>query len=90
MNILLGPLTVALIVAVVLTPIVRNWMIARGWVEKPTEKQKKSGNATALYPIPRGCGVAIYIAMVTAVLIFAGGQGKIIGIMIAGLLMLLV
>jgi UDP-GlcNAc:undecaprenyl-phosphate GlcNAc-1-phosphate transferase len=65
-------------------------MIARGWVEKPTEKQKKSGNATALYPIPRGGGVAIYIAMVTAVLIFAGGQGKISGIMIAGLLMLLV
>jgi UDP-GlcNAc:undecaprenyl-phosphate GlcNAc-1-phosphate transferase len=34
-----------------------------GWVEDPRLKNRKTGNATALYPVPRGGGIPIFVSL---------------------------
>ncbi|MBU3935450.1 undecaprenyl/decaprenyl-phosphate alpha-N-acetylglucosaminyl 1-phosphate transferase [Patescibacteria group bacterium] len=58
------------LISYLLTPKVRNFFISQGFVEDPLVKNKKTGNATALKPVPRGGGLPIFLAILVTSLIF--------------------
>lgn len=78
------------LISFLLTPLVRNFFIHKKWVENPTEKNKKSNNATALTSVPRGGGIPIFISILIVSLFFLPIDKHLIGILLAGLLTLVV
>ncbi|MFA5532394.1 MAG: MraY family glycosyltransferase [Candidatus Shapirobacteria bacterium] len=78
------------LISFLLTPLVRNFFIHKKWVENPTEKNKKSNNATALTSVPRGGGIPIFISVLIVSLFFLPIDKHLIGILLAGLLTLVV
>jgi len=81
---------ISAVISGILTPIVRNFFINKKWVENPIEKNKKSHNATALTPVPRGGGIPILISILVVCLIFLPFDKHLLGILIAALLNLIV
>jgi len=73
-----------------ITPLVRNFFTKKNWIENPKEKQKKTGNATALSAVTRGGGVPIFIAVLITSLIFLPLDKHLIGILLASLVALIV
>jgi len=74
----------------VITPLTRNFLVKRNLVEDPALKQQKTHNATALYPIPRGGGLPIFIAIITSLLFFIPIDKHLLGIIFASFITLLV
>ncbi len=72
------------------TPFVRNFFIKKKWIEDPKEKQKKTGNATAVSTVPRGGGLPIFIAVFITSIIFLPLDKHLIGILLASLVTLVV
>lgn len=72
------------------TPLIRNFFISKGWVEDPTVKNKKTHNATAISPVPRGGGIPVYIAIVITCLVFLPLDKHLVGIIIASLFSLII
>src|SRR5437868_4592635 len=56
--------TLALLVTLGLTPLVRRWAIARGIVDHPDNQRRIHG-----HPIPRLGGVAIYLSFIGVLLV---------------------
>ncbi|HPD44636.1 MAG TPA: MraY family glycosyltransferase [Candidatus Woesebacteria bacterium] len=83
-------LIVASLISLMTTPLVRNFFIKRNWVEYPWEKQKKTKNATALAPVPRGGGIPVYLAVVLTIILFLPLDKHLLGIIIACTINLLV
>lgn len=83
-------ITISALISFLLTPIIRNFFIAHSWVEDPNDKQKKTHNATAVSPVPRGGGLSIYIAILFTSLIFLPPDKYLISILLASLLTLIV
>lgn len=73
-----------------LTPFVRNFFIKKNWIENPEEKQKKTHNATAVFSVPRGGGIPIFIAVLITSIIFLPFDKHLIGILLASLITLIV
>jgi UDP-GlcNAc:undecaprenyl-phosphate GlcNAc-1-phosphate transferase len=73
-----------------LTPLTISFFKSRGWLENPSEKQKKSGNATALAVLPRGGGFPIFIGILITSLLFLPLDKHLLGILISGFVALLV
>lgn len=67
-NLIFSPFLTAAIISFLATPLVifiyRRW----GWVEDPKKKRQKKDTHT--YPIPRGGGIPIYLAVLVASFIF--------------------
>lgn len=78
------------IISVSLTPLVRNIFIRQGWVEDPIKKNKKSHNATATTPVPRGGGIPIFISILIVSLIFLPLDKHLLGILLAALFSLII
>lgn len=83
-------LGISFFIALILTPLVRNFFVARGLIEYPEEKQKKTKNATALKPVPRGGGIPIFFGVAAATLILLPLDKHLVGILIASLVVLLI
>lgn len=83
-------LTLSFLLAFLFTPIVRNYFIKKKLVEDPVEKQKKTGNATALSTVPRGGGIPIFVAFILTIILLLPLDKHIIGIIIACTLTLIV
>ena len=81
---------ISAIVSAILTPLVRNFFINRGWIEDPVQKNKKSHNATAISSVPRGGGIPIFISILIVSLIFLPFDKHLLGILIAALLNLII
>lgn len=81
---------VSFLISLLLTPLVRNFFISKSWVEDPAEKQKKTKNATALKPVPRGGGLPIYLSILLTSLIFLPLDKHLLGILLAALLTLVI
>jgi len=78
------------IIALCLTPLVRNFFIKKNWVEDPAKKDLKTHNATAISTVPRGGGLPIFIAIfITSVLLLPLDQ-HLIAILLAALVALIV
>lgn len=81
---------ISALISYFLTPFVRNFFISRHWVEDPLQKQKKTHNATALYAVPRGGGLPIFISILVTAIIFLPFDKHLFGILFAALVTLLV
>lgn len=78
------------LISFIVTPLVRQFFISRSWVEDPVSKQQKTHNATALLPVPRGGGIAVFLAVLITVLIFLPLDKHLLGIILAALLTLVI
>jgi len=78
------------VISYLITPLTRNFLVSRNLVEDPIKKQQKTHNATALYPIPRGGGIPIFISILITSLIFLPLDKHLIGILLAALITLIV
>lgn len=81
---------IAFVISFILTPVVRNFFISRGWIEDPVVKDKKTHNATAISAVPRGGGIPIFIAVTITSLLLLPLDKHLIGILIAALVSLIV
>ena len=71
------------LISLFLSPITKNYFIKRGWIEDPQQKQRKTQNATALRPVPRGGGIPVYISVLVTSLIFLPLDKHLFGILLA-------
>jgi UDP-N-acetylmuramyl pentapeptide phosphotransferase/UDP-N-acetylglucosamine-1-phosphate transferase len=83
-------IAISALISLVLTPITRNFFVNRGWVENPHEKNKKTGNATAISTVPRGGGIPIFLAVAISSLIFLPPDKHLVGILVAAFFTLLI
>ncbi len=81
---------IAFVISFILSPVVRNFFISRGWIEDPVVKDKKTHNATAISAVPRGGGIPIFIAVTITSLLLLPLDKHLIGILIAALVSLIV
>jgi len=72
------------------TPLVIKFFRSHRWIEDPQEKQKKSGNATAIKSVPRGGGLPIFLSILVVSLCFIPLDKHLLGIILAAFLALVV
>lgn len=60
------------------------------WLEDPKIKQKKTGNATALYPVPRGGGIPIFVAILLSALLFLPLTNRTLAVLLASFFTLVI
>ncbi len=86
---LIKALLVSGVVSFFSTEAVRKFFNKKGWVENRKEKQKKTGNVTASRSVPRGGGIAIFLAILTVVF-FVPLDKHLIGILLGGFIALVI
>lgn len=62
------------------TPWIIRIFRKNNWLEDPLLKQKKTGNATATYSVPRGGGAPIFISFLISSLVFLPHDKHLLGI----------
>lgn len=87
---LIKSLLVSLTISAISTPLVASFLYKKGLIEDPVEKQKKTGNATALTKIPRGGGIPIFLGILMVILLFLPLDKYILAILVASFLVLMV
>jgi len=90
MVIFLISILISCLVSYFFTPLVRNFFIKNKWVESPIQKDKKTHNATAIAPVPRGGGIPIFFAILITSLVLLPLDKHLIGILLAALIGLIV
>jgi len=83
-NLLSQPLIIAFFVSFLTTPLVIRLFKKNGWAEKPNPKKHPKNIHT--YPVPRGGGIPIYLAILVTTLIFLPLDNHLLAILIAGLI----
>ncbi len=78
------------LISVLITPITIAVFRHFCWVEDPIRKQQKSGNATALYPVPRGGGIPIFFAILLSMLLFLTPNSRTLAVLFSAFFTLLV
>ncbi len=81
---------ISLIISLIVTPLTRKYFIFRGWVEDPLVKNKKTKNATATSPVPRGGGIPIFVAIILTCLLLLPLDKHLSGIIIASFFSLII
>lgn len=82
------PLFFSFLIALFTTPLVIFIYKKFGWLDDP-RKQKKP-NVIHEYPVPRGGGIPIYLAVLITSLILLPSDKHLIGILLGGLLILII
>ncbi|MCX6727043.1 MAG: MraY family glycosyltransferase, partial [Candidatus Shapirobacteria bacterium] len=77
-------------ISFLVTPLVRNYLTKHGLVENPLQKQQKTHNATALFSVPRGGGIPIFISVLASSLVFLSFDKHLAGIILAAFVTLFV
>ena len=78
------------LLSLIFTPFIRNFFIKKKWVENPTEKNKKTHNATAVSTVPRGGGLPIFLSILITSLFLLPLDKHLIGILIAAFITLVI
>ncbi len=86
----ISTLLLSAFISALVTILTYRFFVRQGWVEDPQIKQAKTKNATALYPVPRGGGVPIFIGIFIATLVFLPLDQHLFGIFLAAFFALLV
>lgn len=81
---------ISFLVSFIVTPFVVKFFVSHGLVEDPVQKQKKTHNATATTPVPRGGGIPIFLSVLVTSLIFLPLDHHLLSILIAALVTLVV
>jgi len=80
----------SILISYFITPLVINFFHFHGWLEDPSKKQQKSGNATATTTVPRGGGLPIFISVFITSIIFIPLDKHLLGILLASVFALIV
>lgn len=72
---------ISLVISLILTYLTYKFYNHQGWVESPLIKNQKSGNATALYPVPRGGGIPITLTVLLVSFLFLNPTSRILAIL---------
>ncbi len=83
-------IAISFLISLVLTPMVRNFFVSRNWIEDPQHKQKKTQNATAQTPVPRGGGLPVFFSVLITSLILLPVDRHLLAILVASFLTLLI
>ncbi len=86
----IASLLLSTFVSLVSTIFTHQIFLKKNWVEDPIQKQAKTKNATALYPVPRGGGIPIFLGVLVASLVLLPVDKHLIGILLAALLALII
>ncbi|HBP51616.1 MAG: Undecaprenyl-phosphate N-acetylglucosaminyl 1-phosphate transferase [Candidatus Shapirobacteria bacterium GW2011_GWE1_38_10] len=87
---LLLVLVSSVLISYFVTPLIIKIFRSHNWVEDPLLKQRKSGNATATTPVPRGGGLPIFISVFITSLIFLPFDKHLLGILLASFFALII
>lgn len=87
-SIIYKPLLLAILISCLTTPLVIAIYKKFGWLDDPAKN--KHEKVVHKYPVPRGGGIPIYLAVLTSSLLFLPLDKHLIGILLGGLLILLV
>jgi len=90
MTLFLLSILLSAIISAVTTPYIRNYFIARSWIEDPVRKQQKTHNATAVSAVPRGGGIPIFVSILITSLIFITLDKHLFGVLLAALFTLII
>lgn len=82
------PLLFSCLASIVLTLIVRKIYIKKGWLDDP--KESSHPKVVHTYPVPRGGGVALYLAVFLSSIIFLGFSQRVAGILLGGFVLAVV
>jgi len=82
------PFVFSILVSLIITPITIFIYRKFGWLDDPAKK--KHPKIIHQYPVPRGGGIPIYLAILLAGLIFLPLDKHLIGILIGGFLILII
>ncbi len=85
-----GTLIISFLIVFFTTPLVIRLFHHFNWVEDPVKKQQKSGNATAVSPVPRGAGLSIFLGIFISIFIFLPLDKHLLGIFLAALFTLVI
>lgn len=80
----------SILISYFITPLVIKYFHSRHWLEDPSLKQQKSGNATASATVPRGGGLPIFISVFITSIIFLPLDQHLLGILLASLFALII
>jgi UDP-GlcNAc:undecaprenyl-phosphate GlcNAc-1-phosphate transferase len=84
----LFPLFITFIFSLAITPIVRRFYTRQGWLDDP--KRKKHPKVLHTYPVPRGGGIAVFLAIVLSSFLYLHIDQHLIGILCGGFLLVVV
>src|SRR3989344_706627 len=85
---LIKPLLLSFFLALIATPLVIKFYKSRRWLDDPAKQRHPK--VVHRYPVPRGGGLAIYLAIAAAALIFLPLDKHLIGILLGGLFLTVV
>ncbi|MFA6250305.1 MAG: MraY family glycosyltransferase [Candidatus Shapirobacteria bacterium] len=83
-------LLIATAISYLVTPLVIRFFVSRHWVEDPLRKQLKTHNATALKPVPRGGGIAVFLSVFITSILFLPLDRHLVAILLAAFFTLLI
>lgn len=81
---------ISYLVSFFLTPVVRDFFIKKKFIEYPKIKEKKTHNATALHPVPRGGGIPVFLGILVVSFLLLPLDKHLVGILLAALITLLI
>ncbi len=81
LSLFLVTIYISFLISLVLTFLTYKFYNHKGWVESPSLKNQKTGNATALYPVPRGGGIPITISVLIVAFLFLNPTSRILAIL---------
>ena len=80
----------SILISYFVTPFVIKYFRSKNWIENPSLKQKKTGNATAVSSVPRGGGLPVFISVFVTSLIFLPLDKHLLGIILASFFALII
>jgi UDP-GlcNAc:undecaprenyl-phosphate/decaprenyl-phosphate GlcNAc-1-phosphate transferase len=83
-------ISVSFLISFILTPLVRNFFVKKGWIEDPIKKNQKTHNATAITSVPRGGGIPIFLSILITSLFLLPLDKHLIGILLAAFITLII
>ena len=87
-ELILKSLFFSFLISFLTTPLVIKIYKKLGWLDDPRKKSKK--NVVHQYPVPRGGGIPVYLAVLVVSLILLPFDKHLTGILIGGLLILII
>lgn len=87
-NLLIFPIILSSLIAFIFTLIVRSIYLRRRWLDDP--KKQKHPKVIHTYPVPRGGGIALFIAVAISAIILLGFDKHVVGILTGGLILTVV
>jgi len=81
---------VSFLIVIITIPLVIKLFKHNNWIESRVLKEQKNDNNTAIAPVPRGAGIALFLGIFITCLIFLPVDKHLLGIFLAALFILII